>query len=112
MQEDGELPPIGCECELVTHNESKVPQEYIRANGDCFEIVAHHENLAVGVSSNPDGGVDVTFTANGAWWKPIKTDQEKLIDEMADKLNSCHDHNEIMQVLFGYEVAIKGDSNV
>jgi len=86
MCDAGELPPVGCEC-VIAESTEYMTVSY--KSGTVVKIYARFvddrgAHLAAFVDANGQvGGV-------GVWqcFKPIKTDQEKLIDELARELET------------------------
>lgn len=93
--ERGELPPVGCKCEFVMLEDAdfyrgkyKLPD-----NGDVVNVVAHHhfyetgKDVAVFVWYDGESGRSATGT--NVLFRPLRTEREKAIDEMAAILVGC-----------------------
>ena len=68
--ERGELPPVGCECEVFTSDDKK----WMR-----FEVIAIRDGHVLGWCSENSCGYQSNEKSE---FRPLRTEREKAIDEM------------------------------
>ncbi len=81
MCDAGELPPAGSECEFKMHHHGDTQWLYCYVIGETKDgewIVIHCGNDSLHFANKKNGNIE---------FKPIKTDEEKLIDELCEVMD-------------------------